>query len=71
EGKGPGSVAARALELGKPVHVFAGQITASGRHRLNLHAITPPGTPMTDALRDAARYLDAAVRRVFSEMGIG
>lgn len=66
EGKGPGAVAARALELGKPVHVFAGQIASMGRDQLSLHAITPPGTPMVDALRDAAKNLDVAVRRVFS-----
>ncbi len=66
EGKGPGAVAARALELGKRVHVFAGQITAAGRSSLDLHAITPPGTPMAAALRNAPRNLDAAVRRIFS-----
>ncbi len=71
EGKGPGAVAARALQLGKSVHVFAGQITAAGRSHLDLHAITARGTPMAEALRDAASNLETAVRRVFSGRGIG
>lgn len=66
EGKGPGAVAARSLALGKPVHVFAGQIGALALPGLSLHAITPPGTPLADALRDAAANLTAAVRRVFA-----
>ena len=63
-GKGPGAVAARALALGKPVHVFAGAITAlTPRAGLSLHAITPAATPLAQALRDAPALLDAAVRR--------
>jgi glycerate kinase len=61
-GKGPGAVAARALALGKPVHVFAGQVTAANRERLSLHAITPPGTPLERALQSASSNLAAAVR---------
>jgi glycerate kinase len=64
-GKGPGAVAARALALGKPVHVFAGQVTATDvRAGLTLHAITPPGQPLPDALRLAASNLAAAVERI-------
>ncbi len=66
EGKGPGAVAARALALGKTVHVFAGQVAALARPKLTLHAITPPGTPLPQALRDAARNLAATARTVFS-----
>lgn len=66
EGKGPGAVAARALELGKPVHVFAGQVTASARPGLTLHAITPAGTPLVQAFREAPDNLTAKVRQVFS-----
>ena len=63
-GKGPGAVAARALALGKPVQVFAGQITGThARAGLTLQAITPPGQPLADALRDAGANLAAAVAR--------
>lgn len=65
EGKGPGAVAARALALGKTVHVFAGQVTASARPGLALHAITPPGTPLAQALRDTRANLTQAAGRVF------
>jgi glycerate kinase len=65
-GKGPGAVAARALALGKPVHVFAGAVTTlAARPHLSLHAITPPGTPLDAALRDAQSFLAARVREVF------
>lgn len=66
EGKGPGAVAARALQLGKPVHVFAGQVTAANRPHLELHAITPAHTPLAQALREAPDNLGATVRRIFS-----
>lgn len=65
EGKGPGAVAARALALGKTVHVFAGQVKTGGRPGLGLHVITPPGTPLAQALRDAPRNLASTTRRVF------
>jgi glycerate kinase len=66
EGKGPGAVAARALARGKKVHVFAGQVTAAARPGLTLHAITPPGTPLAEALREAPVNLAGAVRWVFA-----
>lgn len=66
EGKGPGAVAARALALGKAVHVFAGAVTAPPRDQLALHAITPVGIPLAQALRDAPQNLVAAVTRAFS-----
>lgn len=66
EGKGPGAVAARALALGKPVHVFAGQVSTSAVPGLFLHAITPPGIPLAQALREATVNLSAAVHDVFS-----
>ncbi|HVU34542.1 MAG TPA: glycerate kinase [Opitutaceae bacterium] len=65
-GKGPGAVAARALALGKPVHVFAGAVAATHVPAgLTLHAITPPGLPLAEALREAPANLGAAVRRLF------
>jgi glycerate kinase len=66
EGKGPGAVAARALALGKTVHVFAGQVTAAARPGLHLHAITPRGQPLADALAHAAPNLANAVRAVLA-----
>lgn len=66
EGKGPGAVASRALALGKQVHVFAGQVTAQARRDLSLHAITPAGVPLAQALREASSYLTQSVQRVFS-----
>ena len=66
EGKGPGAVVARARALGRPVHVFAGQVEgASADRQLQLHAITPPGMPLARALREAAANLAAAVKRAF------
>jgi len=66
EGKGPGAVARRALELGRPVHLFAGQIASVERPGLHLHAITPPGTPRAEALRQAPQNLSASVSRIFT-----
>lgn len=65
-GKGPGAVAARAFALGKRVHVFAGAITAPPQENFALHAITPPGTPLAQALRDASANLATAIRQAFS-----
>jgi glycerate kinase len=64
-GKGPGAVAARAVALGKPVRVFAGQVAIGGAAPagLHLHAITPAGLPLADALRTAPDLLAAAVRQ--------
>ena len=64
-GKGPGAVAARALALSKPVHVFAGTVTTAARDGLALHAITPGGMPLTRALHEAAANLAASVHRAF------
>jgi glycerate kinase len=62
QGKGPGAVAARALALGKQVHVFAGRATvARPPARLTVHSITPEGTPLDQALREAAENLQRAV----------
>jgi glycerate kinase len=63
QGKGPGAVAARALSLGKKVQVFAGSATvAHPPAKLALHAITPAGTPLATALRDAPAHLARTVR---------
>jgi len=63
-GKGPGAVATLALARGKPVHLFAGQVTtADPRPGLTLHAISPAGQPLTEALAAAETNLTAAVAR--------
>lgn len=67
-GKGPGAVAARALALGKQVHVFAGQVTATtpASERLRLHSITPAGIALPEALRTAGHNLALAAQRTFA-----
>jgi glycerate kinase len=64
QGKGPGALVARARALGKPVHVFAGQVTSTARGA-KLHAITPAGMPLDEALRSAESLLAAAVSAAF------
>jgi glycerate kinase len=65
-GKGPGALVRRALGLGKPVHVFAGQVALSRQvPGLFAHSITPPGMALSEALAKAPALLDSAVRRVF------
>lgn len=66
QGKGPGAVAARALALGKKVHVFAGKATvAQPPPNLSLHSITPPGVPLEQALRQATHNLTRSIREAF------
>ena len=66
DGKGPGAVAARALALGKQVHVFAGSATATHPPaKLTLHSITPAGVPLAQALRQASLHLATSVRNAF------
>ena len=63
QGKGPGAVAARALALGKRVHVFAGRATvAHPPPGLALHSITPDGMALDEALPRAAEFLREKVR---------
>jgi len=64
-GKAPGEIARRASALGKPVHVFAGQVKSSAPG-LVTHAITPAGMELSVALRAAPQNLAAAVRAVFA-----
>jgi glycerate 2-kinase len=62
-GKGPGAIAARAGAQGKQVHVFAGEIRAGSS--AFLHSITPEGTELAKALREAPENLAAAVGKAF------
>lgn len=64
-GKAPGEIARRAAALGKPVHVFAGRVAAAPAG-FSTHAITPPGTALATALREAPQHLAASVRATFS-----
>jgi glycerate kinase len=62
EGKGPGAVAARARTEGKTVHVFAGAVgEAPPDPGLRVHAITPRGTPLAEALRQGGSNLFASI----------
>jgi glycerate kinase len=63
-GKGPGAIVALAKKLGRPVHVFAGTVRVENASDA-LHAITPAGTPLTQALRAAPHFLRAAIRARF------
>jgi glycerate kinase len=67
-GKGPGALVRRALDLGKPVHVFAGQLALTREiPGLFTHSITPPGMAFSEALAKAPALLAGAVRRAFSD----
>lgn len=63
-GKGPGELARRAVAAGKRVHVFAGAVSG-GLAGAELHAITPAGQPLAEALRNAEHNLLRAVRVAF------
>ncbi len=66
-GKGPGTVAQRALALGKVVHVFAGGVALSREiPGLTAHAIAPPGAAPAEAMAQAPALLLASVRRAVS-----
>ncbi len=66
-GKGPGTVARRALSQGKQVHVFAGEVSLSQSVAgLHTHPVTPPGTALAIALSRAPEFLGDAVRRALS-----
>ena len=60
-GKGPGRLVTAARRLGKPVHVFAGSLGLPADE--HLHAITPAGLPLAEALPRTAEFLAAAVAR--------
>jgi glycerate kinase len=70
-GKGPGRLVAEAQRLGKPAHVFAGSVGLTPPGQTNgpednlIHAITPAGMPLDEALPRTAELLAAAIARVF------
>lgn len=60
-GKGPGSIVREGRRLGKPVHVFAGSLGVP--EDTTLHAISPAGMALPEALPRTAELLKAAVER--------
>jgi glycerate kinase len=65
-GKAAGEVVRRATQLGKPVHVLAGQVAFGDRiPGLLFHPVTPPDVDLADALRDVHDHLAATATRVF------
>ncbi|HEY1848020.1 MAG TPA: glycerate kinase, partial [Opitutaceae bacterium] len=68
EGKGPGSVASRALAQGKIVHVFAGQVALARPIRgLFAHEVSPRSMELGAALSAAPALLTDSVRRAFQD----
>src|SRR6478736_2039511 len=61
-GKGPGSLVTEARRRGKPAHVFAGSLGLESAN--GLHAITPAGMPLAEALPRTAEFLAAAVGKL-------
>ena len=69
QGKGPGALARQALAAGKQAHVFAGSIGELEESIIpedNLHAISPLGMPIADALASTRENLVRALRNEFS-----
>ena len=65
-GKGPGEVVRRALEQGKRVRVFAGQVSlARPVAGLEARAVTPAAMGLDEALRRAPELLAREIRAVF------
>lgn len=65
-GKIPGTIASRALALGKQVHIFAGSIGLDSLPGASLHAISPPDLTLATALREGPQRLAEAVRSGFA-----
>lgn len=64
-GKGPGSLVREARQRGKTAHVFAGSLGLPAD--ATLHAVTPPGLPLAEALPRTPELLAAAIRRTFGD----
>jgi glycerate kinase len=64
-GKGPHGVAKLARALGKPVIALAGRVQEGCGLEMEfdcVRAIAPPGTPESDSIRDAGKWLEFASR---------
>jgi len=65
EGKGPGSLLRRATAAGKPSWVLAGALDCPQPvPSAKMHAITPAGMPLAEALRTAPENLARTLRKV-------
>lgn len=71
QGKGPGALLRRALDLGKAVHVFCGSVETglSIPDGVVIHPVTPDGMPLDLALQKAPELLREAVSRAFCSAG--
>ena len=67
-GKGPGAIVARARAAGRRVTVLAGAVGDDVDPEDDVHAITPPGTALAEALAHADRFLAAAITRVVARL---
>ncbi|MBC2606801.1 glycerate kinase family protein [Pelagicoccus albus] len=69
QGKGPGSLAKQCLDLGKDLIVLAGSLGDLNDDRLKdcSHAITPPGTPLAQALSETKANLQRTIRDLLSD----
>jgi glycerate 2-kinase len=68
-GKGPGEVATAALAQGKPVHVFAGQVSHAEPlpRNLHVHALSAPGPVSAEQLRATRIQLGQLIQRTFAD----
>jgi glycerate kinase len=67
-GKGPGSLVREAQRLGKPAYIFSGSFNLPDKAQatmdgIKVHAITPKGMPLAEALPRTAELLAAAINR--------
>jgi len=65
KGKGPGALVESALVTGKPIHVFAGRISAERRINLSLEEISGKDLSDQEMLDRTAENLSRAIERVF------
>ncbi len=66
QGKGPGSLVHEAAQAGKKIHILAGAVEANLKlppQVESIHAITPPGLPLKEALAQAPELLVQSVRK--------
>ena len=71
EGKGPGSLLRRAVAAGKAVWVLAGRVDLeSPPAGAVVRAITPPGTPLPEALAQTGENLTRTLRELLKESSL-
>ena len=72
QGKGPGLVIGKALEMGKKVHVFTGAVEPGLMIPcgVEVHVISPSHVPIAEALSQAERYLQESVSLAFANGGL-